>query len=295
MNTKIKLPNGLEIECAEGAIRLLDLLVNLKQQGFIECNNVEVDNSKYIELETSYNELATKYSKLVEKHEELENQMLGNMQNTDVSEDIEKLTTQLELVLKENEELKGKLVEKENIIKNNDKSIYELEDSLTIKDNEIAKLNNAIELLKTQTVEPQITGLEEKKVEVVEVIPQKVENKTTDFDPNNPKDLEWLKASLNANPAQQVEEVKPVTTSMPSFELPKIQTPQPIQNGEFVDGYLVERNSNGDIIKADGLELMPNERTSIKFGIATVKKVVENRRLIEHGKNQENIATGWGE
>ncbi|MGL5189687.1 MAG: hypothetical protein ACRC7S_08545 [Cetobacterium sp.] len=289
MNTKIKLPNGLEIECAEGAVKSFDLLVNLKQQGFIECNNVEVDNSKFVELETSYNELATKYSKLVESHEELENQMLGNMQNTDVSEDMEKLTKQLELVLKENEELKGKLVEKENIIKNNDKSIHELEDSLIIKDNEIAKLNNAIELLKTQTVELPITGLEEKKVEV---IPQKVENKTTDFDPNNPKDLEWLKASLNANPVQQVEEVKPVT---PSFELPKIQTPQPIQNGEFVDGYLVERNSNGDIIKADGLDLMPNERTSIKFGIATVKKVVENRRLIEHGKSQENIATGWGE
>ncbi|MGL5749451.1 MAG: hypothetical protein ACRCXT_02900 [Paraclostridium sp.] len=289
MNTKIKLPNGLEIECAEGAIKSFDLLVNLKQQGFIEYNNVEVDNSKYINLETSYNELATKYSKLVESHEELENQMLGNMQNTDVSEDMEKLTKQLELVIKENEELKGKLVEKENIINNNDKSIYELEDSLTIKDNEIAKLNNAIELLKTQTVEPPITGLEEKEVEVTQ---PKVENKTTDFDPNNPKDLEWLKASLNANPTSQVEGVKPVT---PSFGLPKIQTSQPIQNGEFVDGYLVERNSNGDIIKADGLDLMPNERTSIKFGIATVKKVVENRRLIEHGKSQENIATGWGE
>lgn len=285
MNTKIKLPNGLEIECAEGAVKSFDLLVNLKQQGFIECNNVEVDNSKFIELEASYNELATKYSKLVESHEELENQMLCNIQNNDVNEDVEKLTKQLELVLKENEQLKDE-------IKIKDDNLELLYSNLESKDTEIMKLNTSIELLKTQTVEPPITGLEEKKVEVVEVIPQKVENKTTDFDPNNPKDLEWLKASLNANPVQQVEEVKPVT---PSFELPKIQTPQPIQNGEFVDGYLVERNSNGDIIKADGLELMPNECTSIKFGIATVKKVVENRRLIEHGKSQENIATGWGE
>lgn len=290
MNTKIKLPNGLEIECAEGAVKSFDLLVNLKQQGFIECNNVEVDSSKFVELETSYNELATKYSKLVESHEELENQMLGNMQNTDVSEDVEKLTKQLELVLKENEELKSEITNKDNYIES-------INSEITSRDNEIIKLNNAIELLKTQTVEPQIVEVMEKKaVEMInnakENMQPKVENKTTDFDPNNPKDLEWLKANLNANPVPQVEEVKPVT---PSFELPKIQTPQPIQNGEFVDGYLVERNSNGDIIKADGLELMPNECTSIKFGIATVKKVVENRRLIEHGKSQENIATGWGE
>lgn len=304
MNTKIKLPNGLEIECAEGAVKSFDLLINLKQNGFIETtttNSTEVDNSKFIKLENSYNILVEKYNALKETHEELENQMLGNMQN-DTNEDMEKLTAQLDLVLKENEELKGKLVEKENIIKNNDKSIYELEDSLAIKENEIIKLNNAIELLKTQTVEPPITEvMEQKAIEVIEKAKENVvvtEKTTQDFDPNNPNDLAWLKENLSVAP-KVVEEVKPVV-SIPTFEIPKVPTPTiqevaPVQNGEFVDGYLVERNSAGDIIKANNIELQPNEKMSLKFKLATVKTVVENRMLIENGKKENNIATGWGE
>lgn len=297
MNTKIKLPNGLEIECAEGAVKSFDLLINLKQNGFIETtttNSTEVDNSKFIELENSYNILVEKYNALKETHEELENQMLGNMQN-DTNEDVEKLTTQLDLVLKENEEIKKELVEREK----NEKS---LESEIVSKTEEISKLNSAMELMQTQISQTNVVEvMEQKAVEVIEKAKENVvaiEKTTQDFDPNNPNDLAWLKENLSVAP-KVVEEVKPVV-SIPTFEIPKVPTPTiqevaPVQNGEFVDGYLVERNSAGDIIKANNIELQPNEKMSLKFKLATVKTVVENRMLIENGKKENNIATGWGE
>ncbi|MGL5188018.1 MAG: hypothetical protein ACRC7S_00005 [Cetobacterium sp.] len=295
MNTKVKLPNGVEIECAEGAIKAFDLLVNLKQQGFMgqpTHTHTTIDNSNADALQNEIEVLRK------ENQELKDNMIILGSQN----DDMESFQENYNKLLDENEKLKAELIEKENTIKNNNKSIYELEDSLTIKNNEITKLKTEIDLLKLDQLPqeeiiredlPPITEIMEKKA--VEMIERAKTETSQDFDPNKPEDAEWLRRELG----QKIE--TPVVTP-PVFTLP---TPKPIEDieviepttvqedGEYIDGLRVIRNQARDIIQIEEFELTPPERMSLKFKISTVDKVYSNRKMIEEGKKESSMAQGW--
>ncbi|MGL5189785.1 MAG: hypothetical protein ACRC7S_09070, partial [Cetobacterium sp.] len=274
MNTKVKLPNGVEIECAEGAVKAFDLLVNLKQQGFMSQpahTHTVVDNSNTDALQNEIEVLRR------ENQELKDNMIILGSQN----DDMESFQENYNKLLDEKDLLSKRVLELENMLKN--------------KDSEITKLTTEIDLLKLDQL-PQEEIIREDLPPKNEVIGKESKTETSqDFDPNKPEDAEWLRRELG-------QKIETPVVAPPVFTLP---TPKPVEevevvetttvqeDGEYIDGLRVIRNQAGDIIQIEEFELTPPECMSLKFKISTVDKVYSNRKMIEDGKKESSMAQGW--
>lgn len=282
MKTYIEL-EGIKIECNEGAEKAFNLLKNIKDFKLDEKNVNNTPNKEIVSVidNTLVESLKLEIENLKKENKDL-NDNISIISSMNNSED-EALTENYNKALDKIENL-----EKELIVKNGD--IETLKHNIKNLEEEKTKLNNAIELMKTQVSQPVA---KEEPVKIEEV--KKVDTK--DFDPNNKEDIDWLKKELNTAPT-------PIIPT-PEVVIPKVEIPQTVviptpevkveqpTNGEYIDGHLVERNGAGDIIKVGDAVLNPHECMALKFKITTVAQIVSNRAMMEDTNKNRAMAQGW--
>lgn len=284
MNCKIEMPNGVKMECNEGVEKLFNLYKNLADFGLLPKDekkeptvSVKVDVENLEKVKYELDKIKSEHERLIQENnmlkvenEDLKTQLLGIQQDTS---DIDYLTGEVEKLENQNKKLVNENVELNNKIK-------ELENKLSEQPKEYVESR--------YNPEEHIHDIKEEKVNPLEIPKPEIEqsneekNNQNDFNPNNSKDLAWLQNQLGA----KVEDNKS------KEEVNK----QPIEdNREMVDGYHVERNQQGQIVKINDIDLGASEIMGLQYKITTVSKIMENKKLIEENNKQNAMASGWGE
>lgn len=271
MNCKLEMPNGVKIECNEGVEKLFNLYKNLSDFGLIDNKNNNSQNTIYdVNIKNELDKCVERCQKLTNENsilksqnEELTTQLLGIQNDTT---DLDYLNGEVERLEKVESDLKAKLqTQKEDY----EKKISELENKLKKAQLDIepepkeVKPQPNINIPEIKTVKPQ----PETKIEIPS------NNSGGDFNPNNKADLAWLRGQLsNENPEENKNNI--------------------VDNREMIDGYYVERNSQGQIIKINDKILSTSEMIGLQYKITTVKKLMDNQKTIE---SNNSIVSGWEE
>lgn len=305
MNCKIEMPNGLKMECNEGVEKLFNLLKNMNDFGLlpkdekkeptvsvkVDVENIEKVKSELERIKSEHEKLIQENNMLKTENEDLKTQILGIQQDTSdidyLQGEIERLEKENNKLVNENVELNNKIKELENKLSEQPKiyveSRYVPDQHIhEVKEEKINPLNVAKNIIPDNYNSPSGNLLKNisKSINNDKVIEQPSDNKV-DFNPNNAKDLAWLQNQLGASVQNNKSEETPI---------------QPIDNREMIDGYYIERNSNGQIVKINNIDLTTSEIMGLQYKITTVPKIMENKKLIEENdKANASMASGWGE
>lgn len=277
MNCKLEMPNGVKIECNEGVEKLFDLYKSLNDSGLIDKKTNTLPNNidkNYIQSELDKciercQRLTNENALLKGENENLTTQLLGIQNDTT---DLDFLNGEVERLEKVESELKIKLQKQKEDYEN---KILELENKL--KSIDIVSEGTS----QDKVIIPKVPTNNEIKNVIPQIPkPNKIEipsNNQEDFNPNNAQDLAWLKEQLGSGKKEE-----------------DVNIPEPNKDTrEMVDGYYVERNTQGQIVKIDDIQLEVSEIMGLQYKITTVKKIMDSRKMMS--ENDKVIASGWEE
>lgn len=293
MITKLEI-NGIKIESDEGVEKVFSMLKNIKD---FNLENVGKNIEKNPKNDGECYELKDtihKKDKLIISLQQSISELNATIKT--LKEEKEKYALDHDKISKDYQAL-----EKENAMLKNDISSLECNVKSLMEENYNLKNNNSVDSIKEQP--KAVEMVKEKKIEVkTDESKQELEpTGNVDFNPNNEKDIAWLKDTLKEKEPLEKKDVVETPCVPPSIEVPKampkndkIEIPAELNDDpvEIINGIKIVRDSKtGEIIKLDEYVLTSHERVLLKVNLTTPEKILSGRKTMKEA--DETIAHGW--